>query len=191
VGSQLPRRSCKSQTRNAFPLQHRRLVHAVGDGPAAQRHDDPRLPDTTPDWRGEALQFLVEQAASFDGQVSVEWHRRDRVVVKPEGKRAAFFLQVRDDEFWWFRAEFRTEKGRFDQADLARKLKLRSWNDVPERQVYGGWSRVRLTARQKRWDHVTLFLWDRSEMESPAFRRFLRDCWKGYQVVLSAAGGRS
>lgn len=67
-----------------------------------------------------------------------EWQRRDKVVVRLAGKRPTFFLEARTNEYWWFRVEFRTEKGLFDQADLAQKLKLKSWDEIPERQVYGG-----------------------------------------------------
>ena len=137
----------------------------------------------TPDWEGGALEHLVDEVAALGEMATPVWNRRDRVTVKPEGKRVAFFMQARTNEYWWFRVQFRTEKGRFDQEALARKLKLRVWNDIPERQCYGKWSRVRLQARQKRWDHVTLFLWSRKEMDTPAFRTFLRECYAGYQRV--------
>ena len=130
----------------------------------------------------------MEQVGGLDGLGPAEWNRRDKVVIKPEGKRPAFFLQVRTNEYWWFRAEFRTEKGRFDQADLVKKLKIKPWNDLPERQVYGNWSRVRLQASHKRWDHITLFLWSQQEMDTPAFRRFITDCWKGYERVIETGG---
>ncbi|MBT7859576.1 MAG: excinuclease ABC subunit UvrA [Gemmatimonadetes bacterium] len=150
---------------------------------------DLRLQDgKKPDWQGEALKHLMEQVGGLDGLGPAEWNRRDKVVIKPEGKRPAFFLQVRTNEYWWFRAEFRTEKGRFDQADLVKKLKIKPWNDLPERQVYGNWSRVRLQASHKRWDHITLFLWSQQEMDTPAFRRFITDCWKGYERVIETGG---
>jgi excinuclease ABC subunit A len=144
----------------------------------------------TPDWHTDALEQLFDHAASLDDAAPVEWERRDRVVARMTGKRPAFYLQVRTDEYWWFRAEFRTEKGRFDQADLARKLKLATWNDLPERQVYGKWSRVRLRAQHKRWDHITLFLWNRAEIETPAFQRFITDSWDGYCRVLNGTGSQ-
>ena len=177
---------------------------AVDEGPESEASKAPweidgrrwHLTDRTlqdgrsPDWQGESLEYLIDLAAGFDGMGPVEWERRDKVVVKPAGKRPAFFLQVRANEYWWFRAEFRTEKGRFDQADLAKMLKIRPWNDLPERQVYGGWSRVRLSARDKRWDHLTLFLWNKQEIDTPAFRRFISSCWAGYQKVVGQAGDR-
>ena len=140
----------------------------------------------TPDWEGAALEFLVNELMALERMGSVAWNRRDRVTVKPEGKRPAFFMQARTNEYWWFRVQFRTEKGRFDQDDLARKLKLPVWNDIPERQCYGKWSRVRLQARQKRWDHITLFLWSQKELDTPMFRKFLRECYAGYQRVAEA-----
>ena len=138
------------------------------------------LPDgSRPVWQSDALAYLTDHIASLDSLES-QWNARDHVTLKPAGQRAAFFLRARTDERWWFRAEFRTEKGLFDQADLSRQLRIKSWNDVPELQVYGKWSRVRVNAREKRWDRITLFLWSLAEIDTPAFRKFLEDCHAGY-----------
>ena len=161
------------------------------DGRTWHLKDRTLVDGRTPDWHGEALAYLTDLVGGLEGIGDVEWQRRDKVVIKPQGKRPAFFLQVRANEYWWFRAEFRTEKGRFDQGDLARKLKIVPWDDLPDRQVYGRWSRVRVRARQKRWDHVTLFLWSREEIDTAAFRSFVKDCWAGYGAVTRTRGAAS
>ena len=136
-----------------------------------------------PAWQGEALEYLADRVAVFDGLEEMRWDARDAVTIKAEGKRAAFFMRVRTNEHWWFRAEFRTEKGLFDQADLNRRLKIPVWNEVKELQVYGGWSRVRVNVREKRWDRIVLFLWSLKEIDTPAFRKFLKECYAGYGRV--------
>jgi len=154
--------------------------------------EERRLADgRAPAWEGEALAHLADQVAAFEGLEEIRWNARDHVTVKAAGRRAAAFLRARTNEHWWFRAEFRTEKGRFDQADLSRRLGIRPWNDVEELQVYGRWSRVRVNAREKRWDRVVLFLWSLQEIDTPAFRRFLQECYAGYRRVAGLDGGKS
>ena len=141
--------------------------------------------------RNEALAYLTDRIASFDGMDEIRWNARDAVTAKAAGKRAAFFMRVRTNEHWWFRVEFRTEKGLFDQTDLSRQLKLSNWDDVKELQVYGRWSRIRVNAREKRWDRIHLFLWSLKEIDSPAFRKFLKECYAGYRRVAGFEGGEN
>ena len=142
-----------------------------------------------PAWEGAALAYLADRIAGFGGMDEIRWSARDAVTVKAAGKRAAFFMRARTNEHWWFRVEFRTEKGLFDQADLSRQLKLSNWDDVKELQVYGRWSRIRVNAREKRWDRIHLFLWNLKEIDSPAFRKFLKECHAGYCRVAGIEGG--
>ncbi len=134
-----------------------------------------------PMWRPQALEYLVDHLDGVDGLGPAQWDMRDYVKIMPSQGRKTFFARIRSNENWWFRLELRTEKGLFDQADLARRLRITHWDAVEELQVYGKWPRIRLNAREKRWDKITLFLWSEAELATPAFAKFIDACYAGYR----------
>ena len=143
-----------------------------------------------PMWRPQALEHLIDRLEGMDGLAPAQWTARDHVTVQPSQGRKAFFARIRTDENWWFRVELRSEKGLFDQADLARRLRISHWDAVDQLQVYGKWPRIRVNARQKRWDTITLFLWNQTEMETPAFGKFIDACYAGYCRAAGLEGSK-
>ena len=164
-------------------------IRAPWERDGRQWHTEGRvlLSGACPVWHGEALDFLAGMVEALPGMGRADWSARSFVGLRPESQRAARFARVRTDEYWWFRAEFTTRKGLFDQGDLIRALGIRPFDEVEDLQVYGRWPRVRVNVRQRRWDRVTLFLWCREEIDTPAFREFLEHCYAGYREVAGLA----
>jgi len=134
-----------------------------------------------PVWHGDGVAYLVNQVEAFDGIAPASWNARDAVTLKAVVKRAAYFMRIRTNEYWWFRVEFRTAKGIFTQEELNQTLALPVWSKVPELEVYGNWQRAHIGIHHKKWDTIHLFLWNREEIDSPSFRKFLSQCYAGYR----------
>jgi excinuclease ABC subunit A len=84
---------------------------------------------------------------------------------------------------WLVRLVFRVGKNTFKAADLVQRLGIRPLNDTPGLEVYGQEERVRVkNLKRGPWQQVTVLVHRLSEIDTPAFRRFLEEVVASFQA---------
>jgi len=144
--------------------------------------DDGRTWHTDPDrerkrrkpvWEPEALTWVMDLVDTM-GDGEVRWDSRGSVSYAPKGK--SYWLRVGTDDWKSFRMTFRTPKGSFDGQKLRKALAIPPFDDVETVPFGGDSSRVRMNGRGKDWTRVEIQGCLKSEIDTPAFCDFLREC---------------
>jgi len=81
---------------------------------------------------------------------------------------------------WLLELYFRTPPGTFDWRDLNAQLGLKTLDERDDLQAYGDWARVDVRPRQDGWDAVVVYVHDNQEIDTPAFRRFVKRAVRAY-----------
>jgi excinuclease ABC subunit A len=126
-----------------------------------------------PRWEGHALEKIVDAIEARCEFAATDWN--DRSVVEITGKKQTgvwFFHALTGDE-WLLTLKFRVPKGTFSEESLHRELALKSLDDLDDLPIYGRSERVRIKNAKVPWQEVTLAVHWLSEIETPAFDRFL------------------
>ena len=100
-------------------------------------------------------------------------HRSVVEVCGPVKKEGWFFHALTGDE-WLVTLKFRVPRNTFQQDQLAPSLGLLPLDDIDELPIYGRGSRVRVKNIKKRLQEVTLKVHWLKEIDTPAFKHFLR-----------------
>jgi excinuclease ABC subunit A len=123
-------------------------------------------------WDGEALNYVVDLLAKSTDLSPANWNDRATVEVRP-AKGLAWFLHARTGGEWLLALCFRVRKDTFDAATLDAELGLPPLDDMKEIPVYSSEPRVRVRNLKTAWQEVTIQVWKKSEIDTPAFRSFL------------------
>ena len=123
-------------------------------------------------WDGNALVWLVDQLARYTGMAPPNWNDRATVEVRP-AKGLGWFLHARTGGEWLLVLCFRVRKNTFTAEELDAALGLPPLDDMKEIPVYSSEPRVRVRNLKTAWQEVTIQVWKKSEIDTPAFRTFL------------------
>ncbi|HMQ14979.1 MAG TPA: ATP-binding cassette domain-containing protein, partial [Phycisphaerae bacterium] len=127
-------------------------------------------------WEPEALLY-VEQLVQQVGKGRfgpTNWNERASIEIAAPGADA-WFLHILTGGEWLLELYFLVPRGTFRQPDLDRRLGLMTLDEREDLQTYGDWSRVDVRPRQGGIDAVAVYVHDRAEIDTPGFRRFVRD----------------
>ena len=91
-----------------------------------------------------------------------------------------WLLHARTGHEWMLVLCFRVKKGTFEQKQLAADLNLTPIDDVEEIHYYSQSPRVKVRNLKTPWQEVSIKVWKKSDIETPAFRKFLQDAQAGY-----------
>ncbi len=130
------------------------------------------------------LRELINDLAQPPGQ---DWADPQYARYKLEGAKD-WFVRARTDKKWYLDLQLRTEKGLFDEEQLAEQLALPTWNEIEELPKYGEGSRVRVHTRAAGYDRVSLQIFATDELRQPQFARFLSACYEGYLRLVGQGG---
>ena len=130
-------------------------------------------------WDGQALQFVIEQLEQHDELGPINWNDRATVEVRAD-KGLGWFLHARSGAEWLLSLCFRVKKGEFTTEDLDARLGLIPLDDLEEIPVYGREPRVKARDLKTAWQEVTIKVWKKSEIDTPAFRKFLTQALASY-----------
>jgi len=183
---------CDRQTLTAArrePVRARAKVAEIGEGVATPWERDPvawhaqqrkTAAGVERAWQGEALLVLRELIENLPQPPEQDWQHPDCVEF---GGRSGgdWWARARTNKRWYLDLQFRTEKGRFDEAELARQLALPTWNEIEDLPKYGEGSRVRVHTRAADYDRVALQIHQTQDLTSGEFKRFLAACYEGYR----------
>ncbi len=134
-------------------------------------------------WEPEVLLTLKDLVSTLPNPPSENWAYAEYVEYKLPGA-GDWFVRARTDKKWYLDLQLRTEKGLFDEAELADQLALPTWNEIEDLPKYGEGSRVRVHTRAAGYDRISLQVFAAADLHKPQFARFLAACYKGYQRLV-------
>ena len=113
-----------------------------------------------------------------------DWNHRSRIEIRtPGSKPIAWFCHILTRGNWLLDCTFRVGKRTINEKTLYDKLKLKKLDDRPELPIYGQWRRVKRKVRPEH-DDIRIWIHDKREINTPAFRQFLKDAWNSYCTYL-------
>jgi excinuclease ABC subunit A len=123
-------------------------------------------------WDGNALIWVIGQLVTSPGVAPPNWNDRSTVEVRP-AEGLGWFLHARTGGEWLLVLCFRVRKDTFSAEELDAALGLPPLDDMKEIPVYSSEPRVRVRNLKTAWQEVTIQVWKKSEIDTPAFRKFL------------------
>jgi excinuclease ABC subunit A len=131
-------------------------------------------------WEGTALELVID-ALDADGRFSPpNWNSRSVVEVIGAESELGWFLHALTGDEWILTLRFRVPKSTFREEDLAARLALKPWDDIDELPVYGRTDRVRVKNLKGPFQEVSITVHWRKDIDTPAFRDFLRTACGAY-----------
>lgn len=131
-------------------------------------------------WEGPALLWLAEQPSLNEGFAPWDWNQRSVVEVTAP-KAPTWFLHAMTCQGWLLRLVFRVPKGLFESRDLDRQLGIPPLDQTEGIPKYGSEPRVRVSPLKGHpWDAITIQVFRKSEIATPAFKQFLSRAAKAY-----------
>ncbi len=132
-------------------------------------------------WEGDALSYVVDLLAEYDGLKPANWNDQASVEVTAEKKAGTgWFLHALTGDEWLLRLYFRVPKGTFVEADIQRRIPLKSVNDLDELPIYNRSERVRINQQKGAFQEVVFDVHWKEEIDTAAFRQFIDQAVKAY-----------
>lgn len=130
-------------------------------------------------WDGQALQFVIDLLAEDDRLKPVNWNDRSTIEVKAKSG-LGWLLHARSGHEWILVLCFRVKKGTFDEKSLSASLNLTPIDDIEEVHYYNKSPRVKVRNLKTPWQEVTIKVWKKAEIDTPAFRKAMKQMVDGH-----------
>lgn len=154
------------------------------------REDVPRR------WEPAALEYVLElvqkagEALRPRGAAGAfaptNWNSRASVEITAPGADTWFLHALTGGE-WLLELYFQVPRDTFKWHELDAQLGLKTLDERDDLETYGDWARVDVRPRRGGLDAVVVYVHDRQEIDTPGFRRFIKDAAKAYLERLSSA----
>ena len=145
----------------------------------SSRNETPRR------WEPEALDYVLDRVHKA-GRGKLEptnWNARASVEVTAAGAKTWFLHALTGGE-WLLELCFLMPPGTFKWLALDEQLGLKTLDERDDLQTYGDWSRVDVRPRKIGLEAVMVYVHDKKEINTPGFRRFIRDAARAYLKTL-------
>ncbi len=148
------------------------------------------------EWEDAALTYVIESIEKLGRKklMPTDWNDRARVEMAaraPKGvsqSAVPWFLHALTAGRWLLDLLFRVPTGSFQGATLGKALALRTLDDREDIQAYGSTSRVQVRPAREGLEQVRVMVHDKKEIDTPAFRRFLKDALAAYLRHVESLG---
>ncbi len=140
---------------------------------AAERHWDP-----------QALLYIEALIQKLSGFAPTNWSNQASVEFIAPGAKTWFLHALTGGE-WLLECYFQAPRGAFRAARLQRQLKLKTLDERDDIPAYGAWERVDVRERRGDIDAVVVYVHDKAEIDTPAFRKFIREIAATYLNTLA------
>jgi excinuclease ABC subunit A len=135
-------------------------------------------------WEGQILPWLDQRIHELGTFRATDWNQRTIVEIAAPNKSQGWFLHAMTGQEWLLRLVFRVGRNAFKNADLDARLGIPPLNETPGLEVYGSEPRVWVTKHKGPWESVTVLVHRFSEIDTPAFRKFLAEAVTAFQQNL-------
>jgi excinuclease ABC subunit A len=130
-------------------------------------------------WEPAALEYveeLVQKAGKFE---PTNWNNRASVEITAPGAQT-WFMHALTGGQWLLELYFRVPPKTFDWIELDERLGLKTLDEREDLATYGDWSRVDVRLRRDGLDAVVVYVHDKKEIDTPAFRKFVKQAAQVY-----------
>ena len=135
-------------------------------------------------WEGKLLLWLDEQIHQLGEFSDTNWNHRSVIEIAGKVKSQGWFLHAMTGQEWTIRLVFRVSRNAFKQDKLSQSLAIPTLNDTEGVEAYGNESRVQVVQRKGPWQDVILLVHRLSEIDTPAFRDFLKEAVASFEMNL-------
>jgi excinuclease ABC subunit A len=135
-------------------------------------------------WEGAILPWIDKRVHELGEFSETNWNHRSVIEIAAPVKTQGWFLHAMTGMEWLVRLVFRVSKNAFKQGELVQRLGIRPLNETPGLEVYGSDDRVWMTNHKGPWQSVTVLTHRLSEIDTPAFRQFLREAAASFHANL-------
>ncbi|MDB5313751.1 MAG: excinuclease subunit UvrA [Gemmataceae bacterium] len=150
------------------------------DGPRWHTHDRVTTTGKPIKWDGAALAWVIEEVHKLGTFSETNWNHRSIVEVAAEKKSDGWFLHAMTGHEAYLKLVFRVPGRTVKQDQLAAQLGLRPLSDTPGLEGYARDSnRVEVT-NGPGVQHVVIVVHKKDEIDTPAFRAFLKKAADGF-----------
>ena len=125
-------------------------------------------------WDGAAVAFVIEQIESLGDFGETNWNHRSIIEVAGKNKSQGWFLHAMTGHEGYAKFVFRVARNTFKQVDLGVSLGLKSLQDIPGLENFARDNRVEVSNLRGPWQEVVVTAHTLAEVETPAFREFLK-----------------
>jgi len=127
-------------------------------------------------WEPAALEYILDQVqkAGRGAFAETNWSNRASVEITAPGVKQ-WFLHVLTGGEWLLECYFMVPKGTFNWVELDEQIGLETLDEREDLETYGDWARVDVRPRRGRLDAVVVYVHDRREIDTPGFRKFIRE----------------
>jgi excinuclease ABC subunit A len=136
-------------------------------------------------WDGSILPWVEEQIRKLGPFSETDWSERTIVEIAATRKSQGWFFHAHSGMEWLVRLVFRVAKNTFKQEALSRELGLKPLDEMPDLPVYGSEPRVKVANRKGPWQEVWMLVHKRDEIDTPAYKAFLRRAVEAFQKNLA------
>jgi excinuclease ABC subunit A len=138
-----------------------------------------------PRWEGVIVDWIVDRVQELGEFSDTNWSERTIVEIAAPRKSQGWFLHLHTGMEWLIRLVFRVARNAFREEDLVPYFGIRPLDDTPGLEVYGSNERVRVANRKGPWQEVMILTHRLSEIDTPAFRDFLKEAVASFQQTLA------
>jgi excinuclease ABC subunit A len=159
------------------------------DGPKWHTQDRVTTTGKPIKWEGDALQWVIDEIHSLGTFSETNWNHRSIVEIPLEKKSDGWFLHAMTGHEAYFKLVFRLPGRPFKEDQLAAKLGLKPLSDTPGLEGFSRDSNRVEVAAGPGIQQVVIVVHKKAEIDTPAFREFLKravDIVQGTAATASA-----
>ncbi len=119
-----------------------------------------------------------------------DWSERTIVEIAAPRKSQGWFLHLHTGMEWLIRLVFRVARNTFREEDLVPRLGIRPLDETPGLEVYSSNERVHVANRKGPWQEVAVLAHRLTEVDTPAFRAFLKQAVSSFQQTVARMDSR-
>ncbi|MFO0876917.1 MAG: excinuclease ABC subunit UvrA [Gemmataceae bacterium] len=141
-------------------------------------------------WEGAILDWIDEEVHKLGDFGPTDWKQRGTVEIAAKIKSRGWFFHGLTSGEWMVWLCFRTRRNRFRSTDLQARLGIKPLNETPGLEIYGNEPRVWVTNHKGPWQTVVVKPHRLSEIDTPAFREFLREAAESFHETIGRLATR-
>jgi excinuclease ABC subunit A len=135
-------------------------------------------------WEGEIVNWIDEQIHKRGNFPETNWKQPTVVEIAGPKKTQGWFFHAHTAMEWLIRLVFRVGRNKFKGPDLVTRLAIPTLNDTPGVEAYSDSERVHVANRKGPWQEVAVLAHRLSEIDTPAFHRFLNEAVLSFQATV-------
>jgi excinuclease ABC subunit A len=132
-------------------------------------------------WEGSVVTWVEERIHAVGKFADTNWKHPKVVEIAGLKKQLGWFCHMHTGMEWLVRLVFRVGRNTFKQEELDEQLAIPTLNETEGVEIYSSEPRVHVANRKGPWQEVWILVHRLSEIQTPAFEKFLRTAAAGFQ----------